>query len=202
MKRSFILRICIILFSLWLHHSLSAIPDIHVLYKERPLLITSFEDCYLGYLDELVIILSDGSQWMIIDKQKAEEARRKISENWQVGDDIRLKENLELSQKKKIFTLKNVRTEETYLAELSVNCAYPSSALFIKKIDENGYAIMTSDGSLWSVGLMGAYIAHKWHPQERIIVNKGDQAKAEQYYLISVKDGSFCWGNLIRWRSD
>lgn len=201
MKRSFILRTCIILFSLWLHHSLSAVADIHVLYKERPYIITSFEDCYLGYLGELMITLSDGSQW-IIDKKKAEEARRKISENWQVGDDIRLKENLEFSQKKKMFTLKNVRTEEVYLAELSTHCTRFSSGFFIKQIDENGYALVTSDGSLWSIGLMGAYIANRWLPKDRIIINKGDLARGEHYYLISVKDGSFCWGNLIRWRGD
>ncbi len=169
--------------------------DFAVSAPSFPAIATVYEGCYLGSKGSLVLVLSDGSQWNL-----QEDAYATLSKTWKEGDDIRLKKHHPRTESNQEFIVKNVRTQDMYLAQLNPECADMSRAYFIHKIDRNGYALVTHSGLKWAIGWLGSFKTSRWHPEDRVIINKSSHAGEEDYCLINARDGSSCWASLIIWK--
>ena len=169
--------------------------DFAIAASSFPAIATVYEGCQLKNREELVLVLSDGSQWIT-----KEDAYTTIATTWKEGDDIRLKKKGLQNEGIPYFIVKNVRTQDAYLAQLDPECANMSRASFIHKIDRNGYALVTYNGFKWAVGWLGSFKTSKWHPDDRLIINKSSHAGEEDYCLINARDGSSCWASLIIWK--
>ncbi|MFI5334784.1 MAG: hypothetical protein ACHQT8_06465 [Chlamydiales bacterium] len=141
------------------------------------------------------IQLSDGSQWIIKDKT-VDEAALEISENWNLGDDIRIQFDLENGE----FALRSVQSPLLFHVELDTSCI-SNTAYCIDSIDENGYAIVTNDASEWAVGWLGSVTTQHWQPGDRVIINKSIFSRGEDYIMINLtREQAPCWVSLITWK--
>ncbi len=112
--------------------------------RARPEVCTAFKEIQVLNNSKVVITLSDGSQWDI--KENSDAVFEAIYKSWRVGDDIRLQSFSKVGTRG--FLLANVREGSVYVAHLSKKCADISNALFIKRVDSTGYAIITTDGRM------------------------------------------------------
>lgn len=172
--------------------------DLDISYKGCPDFYTAFEAIYVQDHGKIVVILNDGSQWIVRDKN-ATEMFHKISSTWQVGDDIRIGTRTP-KEFAGHYILKNARNQCLCFADLDVICIDPTKANYIEKIDENGYAIFDSNGAEWAIGFWGSLDTYKWRKGDRLIINKSYFGDTEDYLLINADKGSNAWGSRIFWR--
>ena len=169
--------------------------DIKIAYYNPDIAIT-FEAVYAQDHSKIIIILNDGSQWVI--RNNIYEEFNKISANWRFGDEIRI-EPRDPQEYQGRYILKNVRTHAVCLVDLVSICLDNSKANYIEKIDSNGYAIFTN-GLEWAIGYWGSITTCKWRKGDRIVINKSHYSKSEDYLLINVDKGTDVWASLILWR--
>jgi hypothetical protein len=165
--------------------------DFEILYNEMPLFVTTFQECSLNSSSSIAIILSDGSRW-IIKSNTPKELYEDIYRNWKVGDDIRIKK----SEKK--FILKSIYSPEFYVADLDLE-SNDTALYYIEKVDKNGYAILTHEGSEWIFGWLSAVSVQYWAPGQSVTINKGGFSGQENYYIINRNNGAICWASLVSW---
>lgn len=159
----------------------------------KPIFVTLFQECFLDNASRVTIVLSDGSRWII--KNAAKEIVNEINKSWKAGDDIRIKK----VPGKKEFSLKNIYNPNIYCAVLDYR-GIKSSLYRVDKMDANGYALITNEGSEWVMGWLGAISTQHWALGDRLTINKSDFSREEDYLIINLKNGSSCWTSLIFWR--
>lgn len=143
-----------------------------------------FEDVVNDHAKTL-IILSDGSQW-VVRNCNADEVADHISTHWESGDEIRILER-EAEEYKGEYILKNARNNEVSLVDLDAVSVDPTKSFYIEKIDKNGYAILTQNGIEWAIGWIGTFNTYKWRVGDRIIINKSDYSIGESYLIINAE---------------
>jgi len=165
--------------------------DFQISSRARPKICTAFDQVKLLDPSRVVVILSDGSKWNI-HGEKYPGAFEAISENWEKGDDIRVKQYSD--GKDSEFIMKNVREKSVYLTQLSQECNDLSKAYFLTKVDETGYALRTQDGKQWAVGYWGSFDTQHWEEGDRVILNKSTHSnRYEDYEMIHPGNMDSVW---------
>jgi hypothetical protein len=172
--------------------------DLRIASYDCPEIATSFETAYVQDSSKFVIILDDGSQW-IIRNNNPDKLYNQISNDWKSGDEIRIgcRKPEEYQGR---YILKNVRNNAICFVDLDPVWMDQSKAFYIEKIDENGYAIFTKNGLEWAIGWWGAFTTRQWMKGDRIIINKSEYSGWEDYLLINVDKQTNVWGSLIVWK--
>ena len=172
--------------------------DLELNYYDCPTISATFETVVIKGKSEGVIILSDGSQW-VVKNRADDEVFHEISTSWKRGDEVRIGWRTPEKYQGE-YILKNVRNKGTCLVDLDAACQDRSKAYFIEQIDTNGYAIITQDGSEWAIGWLGAFTTGVWKKGDRLVINKSDHSNYADYLLINADKGGNVWASLITWK--
>ena len=166
-------------------------------YDGCPDIATHFE--YVQKTDNgSAVVLSDGSQWIIKDRD-GKESFSHISSEWRIGDEIRIGRHTE-SNKPRRHLLRNVSNGEANLFTADIDgCVDASNIFCIEKIDANGYAIVMQDGREWAVGYWGSFSTCRWQKGDQVVINKSSYSNWEDYLLINVNKKNSAWASIITW---
>ncbi len=172
--------------------------DMKISFPGEPEIAVHFETIAHQGKGRYLLTLSDGSQWLLRDRNP-DEIFVQIESEWQTGDEIRIAARKEKERPGK-YILKNVRNSRVCLTDLEVFWADSSRVNFLEKVDEHGYALCTRGGLQWAMGLWGSFTARGWTAGDRIIINKSRYSSEEDYLLINVDKRTNVWASLITWR--
>lgn len=158
---------------------------------------TEFEELIPIKNGEAIVILNDNSRWII--RNFLEEEYRLYQENpWQKGDEIRItKKAYDRSGQ---FSLKNLRTEQTYSVQFDTTSLKNTKTYLIKKIDSNGYFITTDNQMDWEIFWTSSWTSCKWRPQDCLVINKGDCSGRNNYLLINLNTQEVANAEIIQWK--
>lgn len=170
-------------------------PDFPI-YCMNPEIQVSFVKTDLTDDGISVIVLSDGSRWIVRNKNSS--VLEQIENQWKAKDDIRI-DDCDDEKSDANFLLKNVRTKDVFLVDLDDELEAGSDPVTITKIDKNGYALLSSDGRHWSIGWLGSFSSSSWKIGDRLLINKGSFSDPADYTLIHLKDKEAVWASIIRW---
>jgi hypothetical protein len=193
-------KIFILVVSLFSFFSIPAfsaeeVVDIEIKCSYLPMIATTFQSCTVSDSNQLQIVLSDGSIWTISDSLVMD-IYDSITTDWVVGDDIRIASK-NLFSKEKNFLLKNVRNDQVLNVNISKNYQADLQPVFIKKVDKNGYGLVTTQNLDWSIGFASSFTVVDWEKTDRLIINKSSYSCREDYLLINARNGSSCRGTLL-----
>lgn len=160
--------------------------DLKISNTARPKICTEFHEINM---QERMIILSDGSNWKISQKNPSS-TLSKVTELWKKGDDVRLARYYKGVHTG--FIMYNVRLQQALLVQSSKKCADLSKAFFISEVDPSGYALKTTDGKTWVTGFAGSFSVSRWEKGQRVIVNQGTHCKND-YTMIHPNTKSTAW---------
>lgn len=144
----------------------------------------------------LHIVLSDGSRWTVKNKT-TDTILDTIQKEWAAGDDIRIDDADEECYGE--FLLKNARTKTVYVVDLEKTLDETSNAVTIVKLDQNGYAMITSDGRQWAIGWLGSFDTSKWKVGDTLLVNKSHYSSYADYALINLRNKKSVWASTVLW---
>ncbi len=197
-KRS-LFFLCVVLVTLVPSLALPAeTVDFVISSYNHPHILTGFETAFLNTNLETVIVLSDGSQW-IVRSRSVEKVPGGIFANWKLGDEVRIKDRLP-EEYEGAFILKNTRNNAVCLVDLDFDSLGQITDNHIDKVDQNGYALITQNGLEFVFGWLGACITQHWQADDLIIINKSSYSRREDYLLINASSGESAWGSLIDWK--
>jgi hypothetical protein len=192
----FIKRLIFTIFSLFSLNLFAAAVEIQ--QEDHSACVINFDSAIIVDAINYLVVLSDGSAWLIRDEKPADLFNRVLS-SWKKGDEIRIVRREKNESPGKYF-LKNVRTQDSFFVNLDIICKDPSKAFYIEKIDRHGYSIITRDGAEFILGWFGALDARNWSKGDRIIINKGEYQSKEDYLLINVDKDQDAWVSLVEWK--
>jgi hypothetical protein len=175
--------------------STEEVVDFEIKCSSLPMIGTTFQSCTIVDSNQLQVVLSDGSIWTITDPCVMD-IYDSITTDWVVGDDIRIASN-HLFSKEENFLLKNARNEQVFSVKISKNYQADLKPVFIKKVDKNGYGLVTTQNLDWSIGFVSSFTVVDWKKTDRLIINKSSYSYGEDYLLINARDGSSCRGTLL-----
>ncbi|MCP5503869.1 MAG: hypothetical protein H7A41_01820 [Chlamydiales bacterium] len=138
------------------------------------------------------IVLENGSHW----KGYFHSYYKSNLDEWRVGDSIQIHKHRCLH-----YSLKNLNRPGTayhcFNLDLSTENRFPK----VEAIEDNGYLLILSDGSHWSVGYLSGWYLDAWGIGDRVIVTPWETSFGTTHALYNIDLESYFYINAAQMNS-